>query len=245
MFAGVAQQVEQLIRNQQVDGSSPPAGSNNKKPDLIMGGGYRAGCNPFLFPPLKTPDACLEMQRLPGEFKQVSACAKRGSGSCRGSFILNGNPDTLKTLCIGGPMYKSILSISMAAIFLFSGNALGFQLSDGTLWKRFSPEMKAAYAAGMADGIHLGRKIITDRLEDYQCRDKAVWAFMLSYSKFFSDMSHEDLIQELDRFYASEENLKVLLDEAAFIVVKRRYGIPEEYIQESLKNLPTQKQPDP
>lgn len=142
-------------------------------------------------------------------------------------------------------MRKSILSISIATIVLFAVTTQGFQLSDGTLWTRFSPEMKAAYTAGMADGIHLGRKMIADRLDDFQCRDKAIWAFMLTFNKFFSDMSHSDLIQELDRFYALDENRSVLLDEAAFIVAKRRYGIPEDYIQESLKNLSEEKQPKP
>ena len=55
--AGVAQLVEQLIRNQQVSGSSPLAGSNSA---LIK----RACSDPVLLVPLSDPTVCANYVRI-------------------------------------------------------------------------------------------------------------------------------------------------------------------------------------
>jgi len=134
-------------------------------------------------------------------------------------------------------MWKKIILILL--FFCLATPTIGnsaLLYSNGEIWNSFKKTEKEAYLYGLFDGMTVGRQLIAMRLESPICRDSADFAYVLSYQKFISPPSNDQLLKELDKFYAFKANLSIRISDAFTIIIHKIYGIPDAILAEMLED---------
>ncbi len=108
---------------------------------------------------------------------------------------------------------------------------------DGAWWVVQNQEAKKSAIAGVIEGIRLGRDFATWNLfePDKECFDEAVESFN-HYMRYLRFLKPEQIMDGLDWLYADQENRKISLHRAVWLVANRLRGKPEKKLQEMIEN---------
>lgn len=107
---------------------------------------------------------------------------------------------------------------------------------DGNWWRGINRVSKAYYLAGFVDGMELGNRFslggIDKNDKDYkEVSERVTTSFSDQRAKYLANVTHIQLADGLDAFYADSTNRRILAHDAIWLVLNQIAGRPEAEVQ--------------
>jgi hypothetical protein len=128
-------------------------------------------------------------------------------------------------------MVLALLCLLMAAPFSRNQE---FDRRDGDWWKSVDRVNKAYYLAGFVDGTRLASRFSGNAPNDQDAKDvsaRPATPFAENRTKYLGHVTNIQLTDGLDTFYSDARNRRILVSDAAWVVLNQIAGSPEAETQ--------------
>ena len=109
-----------------------------------------------------------------------------------------------------------------------------FDRRDGDWWRSVDRVNKAYYLAGFVDGTQLARRFSGNPQNDQDAKDvsaRPATPFGENRAKYLGHTTNIQLTDGLDTFYGDARNRRILVSDAAWVVLNQIAGTPEAETQ--------------
>jgi len=109
-----------------------------------------------------------------------------------------------------------------------------FDRRDGDWWKSVDRVTKAYYLAGFVDGTRLAGRFSGNAQNDQDAKDvsaRPATPFAENRTKYLGHVTNIQLTDGLDTFYLDARNRRILVSDAAWVVLNQIAGTPEAETQ--------------
>jgi hypothetical protein len=109
-----------------------------------------------------------------------------------------------------------------------------FDRRDGDWWRSVDRVNKAFYLAGLVDGTELASRLSGNAPNDQGVKDasaRTATPFAENRAKYLGHVTNIQLTDGLDAFYADARNRRILVSDAAWVVLNQLAGTPEAETQ--------------
>jgi|SRR5215472_8267230 len=116
-----------------------------------------------------------------------------------------------------------------------------FNRRDGNWWTVVNRVHKGFYIAGFVDGMEFGNRLslagIDKNAKDYkEVSERITTSYANQRAKYVANVTHIQLSDGLDAFYADSANRRILVHDAMWLVVNRIAGTPEAELKEMIES---------
>jgi hypothetical protein len=106
-----------------------------------------------------------------------------------------------------------------------------FDRRDGDWWRSVDRVNKGYYSAGLVDGTQLASRLSGNTANDQGVKDASADAATGNRAKYLGHVTNIQITDGLDAFYADARNRRILVSDAAWVVLNQIAGAPEAETQ--------------
>ena len=141
-----------------------------------------------------------------------------------------------------GKIERLLIVIVVASLgtFVYSGPLIASDQRDGNWWRQQQYETKLTYIVGFFDGMELGKNFsywnFTNDADKKECHEAVSNSYKEYTRKYFQNVSNDQLVDGLNRFYEDFRNRRILLHNAVWLIVNEISGTPEIKMKHMIEN---------